>query len=81
MKNPWLDIPLDDYEGHMAFSPVQLMFAGLFFEYVDPCAALNRIRQAMLIPGGTLVSVVQLPSDEIPEVTLLPTPGWAAFPR
>jgi protein-L-isoaspartate O-methyltransferase len=157
MKNPWLDIPLDDYEGHMAlpqvaqaqmlaqlfrqtldrcapaslavlgcaggngfeaispavtrrvvgidihpeyvrrarerfgrrlpgielfvgdaladeiaFSPVQLVFAGLFFEYVDPCAALKRIRQAMLVPGGTLVSVVQLASSAIPEVTPSP---------
>jgi hypothetical protein len=59
----------DALADEIAFSPVQLVFAGLFFEYVDPCAALNRIRQAMLIPGGTLVSVVQLASSAIPEVT------------
>jgi hypothetical protein len=157
MKNPWLDIPLEDYEGHMAlpqvaqaqmlaqvfedalnrylpasvavlgcaggngfdripsatthrvvgidlhpayvrrareryhgripglqllagdalaadlvFPPVRLVFAGLFFEYVDLAAALSRIRRCMLSPGGMLVSVVQLPSARVPEVTPSP---------
>jgi hypothetical protein len=155
MKNPWLDIPLEDYESHMAlpqvgqsqllsqllgeaiesyrpssiallgcaggngleripstsvervvgidinrqylertaarygdriarlelfagdlgvdrfvFDPVELIFAGLIFEYVE---ATKLIKQAlsMLIRGGRLVSVVQLPSP-IEDVTPSP---------
>ena len=155
MKNPWLDIPLDDYESHMAlphvgqsqllsqllgeaiesyrpssiallgcaggngleripstsvervvgidinqqylertaaryrdhiprlelfagdlgvdqfvFDPVELIFAGLIFEYVE---ATKLLKQAlsMLIRGGRLVSVVQLPSP-IEDVTPSP---------
>jgi hypothetical protein len=56
----------------LIFPPVQLVFAGLFFEYVDPALALSRIRRCMLPPGGMLVSVVQLPSARVPEVTPSP---------
>lgn len=41
-------------------APVELAFAGLLFEYVDVGLALRRIR-ALLIPGGILGTVVQLP--------------------
>lgn len=51
-----------------AFAPVDLVFAGLLFEYVDPRVALGRIR-AMLRPGGVLVAVLQLADADIPEVT------------
>lgn len=51
-----------------AFAPVELVFAGLLFEYVDTEAVLAKIR-AMLWPGGTLLTVVQLPSTAIPEIT------------
>jgi len=156
MKNPWLDIPLADYEGHMAmphiaqakllsdvfasvlnqfspqsvavlgcaggngfdrisaqttkrvvgidinpeyiheaqrrfknrisalelfvgnvqtdlfgFLPVDLVFAGLLFEYVDVGVALLNIR-SMLTARGRLVTVVQLPNTGIPEVTPSP---------
>jgi ubiquinone/menaquinone biosynthesis C-methylase UbiE len=152
MRNPWLDIPLPDYEGHMAspaigqaallaelfaemlvtwspesvavlgcaggngfervtpettrrlvgidlnpeyleqartrfagriaglelyagdlqttdfgFSPVDLVYAALIFEYVDAAAALPRIRN-MLCPDGLLVTVVQLAGEGIPEI-------------
>lgn len=155
MKNPWLDVPLDDYESHMAlshvgqaqllsqllgeaietyqplsiallscaggngleripatsvkrvvgidinqryldraaaryrdhipllqlfagdlgvdrfiFEPVDLVFAGLIFEYVDP-AQLFKQALSMLVSGGRLVSVLQLPSS-IEEVTPSP---------
>jgi SAM-dependent methyltransferase len=163
MKNPWLDIPLADYEGHMAlpnvaqaqllsdifagalityaprsvavlgcaggnglervsskvtervvavdlnpeyvqqvrtrfdrqipllelfagdvqtdqfgFSPVELVFAGLLFEYVDADAVLRNIRQ-MLRPGGTLLAVLQLPSSAIPEITPSPFASLCAL--
>jgi len=155
MKNPWLDVPLDDYESHMAlphvgqsqllsrllgeaienhrpssiallgcaggngleripstsvervvgidinqqylehaaarykdqiphlellagdlavdrfsFDPVELVFAGLIFEYVE---ARTLLKQAlsMLVEGGRLVSVIQLPSA-IEDVTPSP---------
>ena len=156
MKNPWLDIPLSDYEGHMAlphivqaqllsdvfagalkefspqsvavlgcaggngfdrispeitkrvigmdinpeyvqearrrfddripslelfvgdiqtesfiFSPVDIVFAGLLFEYVDVNIVLAKTR-FMLTENGRLVSVVQLPNAVIPDVTPSP---------
>lgn len=43
------------------FGPVDLVFAGLIFEYVDARALLRQTRY-MLRPEGRLVSVVQLPS-------------------
>ncbi len=52
------------------FAPVELAFAGLLFEYVDVAATLQRIR-AMVVPGGSLVAVLQLPST-IDEVTPSP---------
>jgi SAM-dependent methyltransferase len=45
-----------------AFEPVELVFAGLLFEYVDVAVALKRVA-AMLTPGGRLVAVVQMPSE------------------
>ena len=58
------DVQTDEF----AFAPVDLVFAGLLFEYVDAEAVLAKIR-AMLCPGGTLLTVVQLPSSTIPEIT------------
>src|SRR4029450_8446965 len=61
------DIQTDTF----AFAPVELVFAGLVFEYVDPDATLVRIR-SMLGASGVLVSVLQLPSIQIPEVSPSP---------
>ncbi len=58
------DVQTDEF----AFAPVDLVFAGLLFEYVDAEAVLAKTR-AMLCPGGTLLTVVQLPSSAIPEIT------------
>jgi SAM-dependent methyltransferase len=60
------DVEHDD----LTFDPVDLVYAALFFEYVDPGRALDKMR-AWLRRGGTLVAVLQMPS-EVPEVT--PTP-------
>ncbi len=61
------DIQTDTFD----FAPVDLIFAGLLFEYVDVELTLARIH-SMLNASGRLVTVVQLPNAEIPEVT--PTP-------
>ncbi len=61
------DIQTDIFD----FLPVDLVFAGLLFEYVDVAAALARI-WLMLSAGGKLVTVVQLPNRAIPEVTPSP---------
>jgi hypothetical protein len=55
----------------VAFAPVDLVFAGLIFEYVDVEGLLPKTR-AMLRPGGTLVALIQLPSEAVPEVTPSP---------
>ncbi len=51
--------------------PVDLIFAGLIFEYVDLAPTLARLR-ALLRPGGVLVTVVQLPCATMPEITPSP---------
>ena len=53
------------------FPPVDLVFAGLLFEYVDFSLGLARIKQ-LLNPSGHLGVVLQLPSLAMAEVT--PTP-------
>lgn len=60
------------------FAPVELVFAALLFEYVDASVALERIRD-MLVPSGTLVTVVQLPCLALPEVTPSPFPRLGAL--
>ncbi len=58
----------DIEEDELDMEPVELAFAGLLFEYVDVEKALRRIRR-MLVHGGTLVSVLQLPSAACGPVT------------
>jgi len=53
------------------FSPVELIFAGLLFEYVDNSAALNNIIKH-LEPNGKLAVILQLPNPDIPEVSPSP---------
>lgn len=54
-----------------SFSPVELIFAALLFEYVDLDSTLKSIRR-LLCPNGRLVTVLQLPKTDIEPVT--PTP-------
>lgn len=69
---PQLELYVGDLQADaFDFAPVELVYAGLLFEYVDLDAALRRIRP-MLAIGGTLVTVVQLPAAAIPEVTPSP---------
>jgi hypothetical protein len=61
------DIQTDMFD----FSPVDLVFAGLIFEYVDVGVVLVNIR-SMLTANGKMVTIVQLPNTGIPEVTPSP---------
>ena len=64
------DVQTDEF----AFSPVELVFAPLLFEYVDPDAVLRKIR-SMLRPDGLLLTALQLPTATIPDVTPSPFPS------
>lgn len=66
---PVLELFVGDVErGEITFSPVDLVLAGLVLEYVDVDTLLLRTR-AMLGPRGILVTVVQLPSDAVSDIT------------
>jgi SAM-dependent methyltransferase len=68
------DIANDD----LCFEPVDLVFTGLLLEYVDAAAALPNIR-SVIRPGGTLVTVIQLPSVVTAPVTPSPFTSLAAL--
>lgn len=60
------------------FAPVDLIYAGLLFEYVESDRVLARIHR-LLRPAGMLVTVVQLHSPAIPDVTPSPFASLAAL--
>jgi SAM-dependent methyltransferase len=64
------DIQTDDFN----FLPVDLVYAGLLFEYVEIDTVLPKIH-SKLSPIGRLVTVVQLPSKTISEITPSPFAG------
>lgn len=69
---PRLELHVADVErAELLFEPVDLVFAALLFEYVDPGRLLARIR-AWLAPDGTLTTVLQMPSDDVREITPSP---------
>ena len=53
------------------FAPVELVFAGLIFEYLDLSVALGRIG-TLLARDGILGVVLQLPSTALPSITSSP---------
>ncbi len=61
------DVQTDAFD----FTPVDLLFAGLLFEYVNLAPTLRNLR-SVLTPGGVLVAVLQLPNDAVEEVTPSP---------
>src|ERR1017187_10517833 len=76
---PLLELLVGDVQtAEFAFAPVEMVFAGLLLEYVDAEAVLARIR-AMLCPGGTLLTVVQLPRTGIAEITPSPFASLGAL--
>jgi SAM-dependent methyltransferase len=60
------------------FAPVDLVFVGLLFEYVDTGVVLTRIC-SLLRENGILVTMVQLPHAAIPEVTPSPYASLGAL--
>ena len=68
----------DLQDASVTFAPVDLVFAGLLFEYVDADLVLGRIR-AMLEPGGVLRTVVQLPAASLPKISPSPYGSLAAL--
>ncbi len=61
------DVQADEF----AFAPVELVFAGLLFEYVDVATVLAKVR-SMLCKNGMLVVALQLPSASVAEITPSP---------
>ncbi len=53
------------------FKPVDLIYAGLVFEYVDYNLALNNVSR-FIRPNGKLAAVLQMPNENIPEVSPSP---------
>jgi hypothetical protein len=71
-KLPRLELHVGDLERtELAFAPVDLVFAALVLEYVEPGAVLERVG-AWLAPHGTLTTVLQLPSAGTAEITPSP---------
>ena len=62
----------------LPFAPVELAYAGLLFEYVEPAVVLRRLA-AKLLPRAGLVAVLQLPGTAQPEVTPSPYTSLAAL--
>lgn len=58
----------DILSSSFSFEPADLIFAGLIFEYVDFNSALANISKVVK-PSGSLVVVLQLPNEEIPEIS------------
>jgi len=69
---PGLQLLCADIESEsLSFEPVELVYAGLLFEYLEPAAALRSI-QRICQPGGVLATVLQLPTAAQPAVSPSP---------
>ncbi len=69
---PTVELAVCDLEtGAPDVAPVELAYAGLLFEHVDPARVLERLRR-LLAAAGTLVAVLQLPSAAVDAVTPSP---------
>ncbi len=67
-----LEILCQDFiDEHCAFEPVDLVFAGLVFEYVDWRLGISSVRRFMK-SGGYLSTVLQLPSEKVSAVSPSP---------
>jgi SAM-dependent methyltransferase len=76
---PGLELFVGDIQtGEVVFQPVDLVFAGLILEYVDVEAVLQRVC-SLLVPGGVLGTVMQLPHPASAVVTPSPFPSLQAL--
>ena len=66
---PRLELIVADIErDNFSISPVDLVFAALVLEYIDVDSVIPKIH-SMLRPGGVAITVIQLFSDTLPEIT------------
>ena len=64
-----LDLRCADVESdRLRFEPVELIYAALIFEYVDPAATLATLKRN-LRPGGKLAAIVQLANPQQHAIT------------
>jgi hypothetical protein len=69
---PRLELHVADLEWtELTLEPVDLVFAALVLEHVEPRAVLERVGD-WLAPRGTLTTVLQLPSAAVDEITPSP---------
>ena len=69
---PKLALYVADIQGALPnIMPMEMIFAGLIFEYVDLPAAMHNLWR-LCAPGGTLVAVLQAPSAEAKAVSPSP---------
>jgi ubiquinone/menaquinone biosynthesis C-methylase UbiE len=61
----------DIQTGAVSFDPVEMIYAAMILEYVNVDATFLQMRR-LLIPAGTLVTVIQLSNADIPAVTPSP---------
>jgi SAM-dependent methyltransferase len=66
---PRLELIVADLErDSLAISPVDMVFAALVLEYIDVNIVIPKL-SSMLRPGGIFITVSQLSSDTLPEIT------------
>lgn len=76
---PGLELVAGDItDARTRFAPVDLVYAALVLEYVEPALALPRLRAGMA-GGALLVTVVQRPSEKSAAVTPSPFTSLAAL--
>ena len=72
---PGLELYVRDIQEPIAgIDPVDLIYAALVLEYVDPAAALRNLK-TICRPGGILATVLQLPTEDSPQVSDSPFPS------
>ncbi|PAS97967.1 MAG: methyltransferase type 12 [Candidatus Dactylopiibacterium carminicum] len=69
----------DIQAGPLPFEPVELLYAALVFEYVSLPTALRHLAQACQ-PGGHLISVLQLPAEQLHAVSPSPYRSLQTLP-
>jgi hypothetical protein len=75
----WLDAICVDLDGEgPRCAPVELAYAALLFEYVEVPVVLARLA-VLVVPGGVLGTVVQLPNPTVPVVTPSPYTSLGAL--
>lgn len=76
---PHLEVITGDAQTNaVSFEPVELIYAALVFEYVTPYTLMKRLKK-LLVPGGLLATVIQLPSSSVAEIS--PSPYMASLER